>query len=187
MQKQRNYGNSANSPFQLVINYFDCMDNLRDGDKGAVEDIMSLWDNDGCLILAGAPKAPGWPKRYKDCDSIAGRYSNLLEAQGKSFKLSDEKSMVSLSSIKERIRNISLKGNVATATVVASVSTNEDTSRGFEIEGNFTFTLNNGKIAQLIENVDWSDAVDSRIEKVKIGDLNIDDIGRLTLMAWAIA
>jgi hypothetical protein len=56
-------------------------------------------------------------------------------------------------------------------------------NRGFQVSGNHTFTFKDGKIISL--KVVVSPKPD-RAPKLALDGLSVDDIGRLSLAAWAV-
>lgn len=177
----------ATLPFQIVVDYFNGMEDLFAGDSTAIKKLMSLWAQDGILVLTGAPGESEWPRDYKGSRAVQSRYADMLNMQKQQFKLADAGSTVTIDSIDFCIESISLKGDVATVTLNAGVTTSKKPAIAFDYKRTFTFTFDKGKIQQLVEHHDWSSAAEAQIERISAAGLSVKDIGRLTLAAWAIA
>lgn len=170
----------------VVETYFAAVAAMRSGDKTAVNKMMSLWGADGVLQVLGGRGDDGWPrsKIYEGSKAIQSRFESMLKSDRVALTGASGKVAVDVKFVVGKIRE---EGNTVTAMVTATLSTGEDSPRSFQIEEKkFDFTFDKGKIRKVVEDVSWADAVVSqRLERV--GLLSVQDIGRLTLAAWAIA
>lgn len=171
---------------KLVEVYFAAVAAMRTGDKKAITKMMSLWGPDGVLHVMGGRGEDGWPrsKVYEGPKAIRARFEAMLKSD--KVTLTDGRSAVGLD-VKFVVGKIREDGNTMTATVTATVSTEEDSPRSFQIEEKkFVFTHESGKLQKVVEDLSWANAVVSR-RLESVGTLSVTDIGRLTLAAWAIA
>jgi hypothetical protein len=175
----------------LVTRYFDLVRQLRGGSLEAVEQIIDLWDEDGVFEFAGAPPVVGV---FKGRNAIHALYKNRAQAAGMPIRtLEAERSSglrdTALGIVDTRVhRGRSLDRNPATDTperVAVGWTTVIGTQdrRGFEVSGNHTFVFKGDKIASL--KVVVSPKPDLS-EGLQIEGLHVEDIGRLSLAAWAV-
>jgi hypothetical protein len=171
---------------ELVKSYFATVAAMRAGEKQAVTKMMALWNPDGVLEVLGGRGDDGWPrsKVYKGTKEIQARFEAMLQASP--ILLSGAKGKVGFD-VRVMVGDISEKGNTASALVTATVSAGKAGLQSFQIEEKkFVFTFAKDRIQKAVEDVSWSDAVVSN-RVTATGALSVQDIGRLTLAAWAIA
>lgn len=179
-----------NESKKTVEAYFAAVTDLRSGEMGALNNMMSLWKDDGVLNVLAGTGDDGWPrsKVYEGADAILARFKAMVNPER--VKLTDVGKDVGIN-VKSVVGEVRESGKTVTATVMIIVSTDEDNPRSIHIEENkFAFTFDGGKIQKVIEDVSWSGAtVSQKIMSpfVDTKSLSIQDIGRLTLAAWAIA
>lgn len=170
----------------VVKNYFGTAAALFSGDEGAIDRMMSLWAVGATLNVVGANDGDGWNrcKTYEGTAAIRKRYEAMM---GPKTRLASANRDARLH-VTFTVREVRVEGDVVSAIVTASMNTDERSPRELKVEQmNFTFTLENGKIQKAVENVDWSGAIASHRIAGPDGSLSVQDIGRLTLAAWAIA
>lgn len=175
----------------LIERYFGYIRDLRAGKVEAVDKLVDLWDEDGIFEFAGAPPVVG---TFKGRNAIHALYKNRLKANGMPLQLSgNTKSAtaqdVALGLVDTRVHRVrSLDKNVGDGTperVAAGWTTVIGTGdkQGFEVSGNHTFVFKGDRIASL--KVVVSPKAD-KSEGLRLEGLSVDDIGRLSLAAWAV-
>lgn len=168
--------------------YFAAVADIRSGNDAGVEKMMSLWADDGVLEVSGGTGEDGWPRRkvYKGSRAIRARFAAMMKPD-KVHIIDIDRDVASSVKVVVGEINVDKASRTATAAVTAALSTDEDTPRSFGIEAkNFVFSFDNEKIQHVSEDVSWSDAVVT-FNLMGPGSLSVQDIGRLTLAAWAIA
>ena len=174
---------------KVVENYFQYIKELRRGDEGAVGKLVDLWDDDGIFEFAGSPPITG---TFKGRMAIHTLYKNRVKAGGMPIMMqarptqpATEESLGIVDSRIDRMRVVGGGTDSKPERVVVgwtSVVGTRD-KKGFEVSGSHTFTFKDHRIASL--NVIVSPKPDET-SGLSLKDLGVDDIGRLTLAAWAI-
>ncbi|MGE3148138.1 MAG: hypothetical protein AB7K04_03635 [Pseudorhodoplanes sp.] len=177
---------------QLIERYFDYVRDLRSGKESAVDNLVDLWDEDGVFEFAGAPPVVG---TFKGRNAIHTLYKNRVKASGMPLALSGEGRAAAareaaLGAVDTRIHRVrSLDKNAAADATPERVAVGWTTvigttdKRGFEVSGNHTFTFKGDRIASL--KVVVSPKPD-KSDGLQLEGLAVDDIGRLSLAAWAV-
>ena len=176
---------------ELVERYFSYVRDLRAGNEGAVDRLVELWDEDGVFEFAGAPPVVG---TFKGRNAIHALYKNRVRAGGMplTFDTEDKAAAAREAALGlvdtriNRIRSLGAKAEdsspervaVGWTTVIGTTD-----QRGYELSGNHTFSFKGDRIASL--KVVVSPKAD-RSEGLRLEGLSIDDIGRLSLAAWAV-
>ncbi|MCC0057801.1 MAG: nuclear transport factor 2 family protein [Hyphomicrobiaceae bacterium] len=175
---------------ELVDRYFGYIRELRAGDEEAVDRLVDLWDEDGVFEFAGASPVVG---TFKGRNAIHTLYKNRVKSCGMPLKLTGElgveaKRDIALGLVEthvNRMRALEANGNgdpdriaVGWTTVIGT----ED-RRGFEVTGNHTFIFKGDRIASL--KVIVSPKAE-KSEGLALEGLEVSDIGRLSLAAWAV-
>lgn len=176
----------------LVNTYFAYIKELRAGREDAVDKLVDLWDEDGVFEFAGAPPVVG---TFKGRNAIHALYKNRVKACDMPLKLTGDAQFaaaqqVALGKVDTQVHRIRAldKGLAAQATperVAAGWTTVIGTSdqRGFEVSGNHTFTFKGDRIASLKVVVSPKPDPSAGLQ---LAGLAVDDIGRLSLAAWAV-
>lgn len=161
------------------------MADLRRGDDSAIERLMALWAVDGSLQVRGAPRARDWPKDYRGAKEIRSRFLKMAKASTSGVTVRGARVRVDVVTV---LDSVVVRGRKAVATISSTIRTDEGRSRGFDMRKHkFTFEFSGAQLQSVVEDVDWSGASKSDITGVRLSDLNVTDIGKLTLAAWAIA
>ena len=177
---------------ELVDRYFGYIRDLRAGKEEAVDKLVDLWDEDGVFEFAGAPPVVG---TFKGRNAIHTLYKNRVKACEMPIKLNGDTRTaaareVALGMVDTRVHRVRTldKNPAADATPervavgwTTVVGTNDQ--RGFEVSGNHTFTFKGERIASL--KVVVSPKPD-KSDGLRLEGLSVDDIGRLSLAAWAV-
>jgi ketosteroid isomerase-like protein len=183
---------AAQTRQELVDRYFGYIRDLRAGRKEAVDKLVDLWDEDGVFEFAGAPPVVG---TFKGRNAIHTLYKNRVNANGMPITLSGEGraaalretalGMVDTRIHRARILDKNLAADAAPERVAVGWTTVIGTSdqRGFEVSGNHTFTFKGDRIASL--KVVVSPKAD-KSDGLRLEGLAVEDIGRLSLAAWAV-
>lgn len=177
---------------ELVDRYFGYIRDLRVGKEEAVDKLVDLWDEDGVFEFAGAPPVVG---TFKGRNAIYALYKNRVKACGLPLKLNGDARTatareVALGTVDTRIHRVrALDKNLAADTTPERVAVGWTTvigtndQRGFEVSGNHIFTFKGERIASL--KVVVSPKAD-KTDGLRLEGLAVDDIGRLSLAAWAV-
>lgn len=173
----------------LVRTYFDLIRELRTGVEGAPERLRELWDPDGVFEFAGSPPVTG---TFIGVNAITVLYKNRFAASGMPLKLQgvhsqeDDRGAEGIGTALgivdtdvHRIRVLDDERAVAGWTTV--VGTRD--GHGFQVSGSHSFTFKDGKISKL--RIVVSPKPDTT-EQLDVTALSVDDIGRLSLAAWAV-
>jgi ketosteroid isomerase-like protein len=168
---------------EIVNTYFERIRDLRSGKGDAVERLIELWDDDGIFEFAGSPPVTG---TFRGKNAIHVLYKNRLNANGMPLRLeaargeSDRDAALGLVDTEvHRTRRMGVNKVVAGWTTVVGT---ED-KRGFQVSGSHTFEFKNGRIASL--RIVVSPRPDTT-PQFRLEGLEVDDIGRLALAAWAV-
>ena len=169
---------------KVVDLYFHFVRGLRNGMADAVDQRVDMWDTDGVLEFAGEPPLNA---KFVGRTAIHTLYRNRLYArnmpvhlEGKSTKQSAAGEAL-LSVAESEVQHMHAYGDSVVAGWETLVSTDDD--RGFAVSGSHVFTFKGDKIASL--RVIVSPKPD-RVANLNLEGLTVNDIGRLTLAAWAI-
>lgn len=175
----------------LVERYFGYVRDLRAGNEDAVNRLVDLWDEDGVFEFAGAPPVVG---TFKGRNAIHALYKNraraggmpmTFDAEGKTAAARDA-ALGLVDTRINRVRSLDAKADdgspervaVGWTTVIGTTD-----QRGYEVSGNHTFVFKGDRIASL--KVVVSPKPD-KSEGLRLEGLSVDDIGRLSLAAWAV-
>jgi hypothetical protein len=176
----------------LIDRYFSYIRDLRAGKEEAVDKLLDLWDEDGVFEFAGAPPVVG---TFKGRNAIHALYKNRANASGMSLKLNGDARTAAardaaLGMVETRVHRVRSLDRTAAADATPErvavgwttvVGTND--RRGFEVSGNHTFVFKGNRIASL--KVVVSPKAD-KSDGLQLEGLAVDDIGRLSLAAWAV-
>lgn len=174
---------------ELVKKYFSLIRELRAGREEAVDQLVDLWDEDGVFEFAGAPPVVG---TFKGRHAIHTLYKNRLKASGMPIRLqaaaaaARDAALGLVETHINRIRSLERTLEAGSPDRVAvgwTTTIATDDKRGFEVSGNHTFLFEGDRIASL--KVVVSPKPD-RSEGLSLEGLTVDDIGRLSLAAWAV-
>lgn len=186
---------------EVIDRYFSYIRELRNGNQGAVEKLIDLWDEDGVFEFAGSAPVTG---TYKGRNAINVLYKNRVNACGMPLELEGslaqpagalarEVALGAVDTHVNRVRNLEASttgakntkaaGNSQRVAVGWTTSIGTDDKRGFKVGGSHTFTFKGGKISALKVSVSPKPE-DS--EGLALSDLAVRDIGRLSLAAWAV-
>ncbi|WP_026381367.1 nuclear transport factor 2 family protein [Afifella pfennigii] len=176
---------------EVVERYFKHIQELRAGREGAVEALLDLWDEDGVFEFAGAPPVVG---TFKGRNAIHALYKNRLAANGMKIELEGDggaeaardAALGLVETRVHRVRSLDRKEPDDGAERIAAgwttvIGTSDE--RGFEISGNHAFLIKDDLIQSL--KVVASPKADPT-EQFRMEGLSVDDIGRLSLAAWAV-
>jgi ketosteroid isomerase-like protein len=168
---------------KVVNTYFKLIRDLRNGDENSVPRLMKLWDPDGTFEFAGAPPVIG---SFRGAVAINTLYKNRLNASG--MRLSVETTAakardVTLGLVDTEVTHMRTNGSRVAVGWRTTIGTEENI--GFDVAGSHLFTFENGKIKTL--RVSVSPKPDqSQLEKLRLSDLTVTDVGRLSLAAWPV-
>ena len=168
---------------QVVNTYFKLIRDLRNGDEKSVPSLMKLWDQDGTFEFAGSPPVIG---SFRGAMAINTLYKNRLNTSGMRLKVETNAAKsqdVTLGVVDTEVTHMRTNGNRVAVGWRTTIGTKENL--GFDVAGSHLFTFENGKIKSL--RVSVSPKPDkSHIESLRLTDLNVNDVGRLSLAAWPV-
>ena len=168
---------------QIVNKYFKLIRDLRNGVEKSVPQLMELWDQDGTFEFAGSPPVIG---TFKGAMAINTLYKNRLNASGMGVKLETKSAKpqdVTLGVVDTEVTHLRTNGNRVAVGWRTTIGTKE--SQGFDVAGSHLFTFENGKIKNLRVSVSPK-ADESHLETLRLTDLSVNDVGRLSLAAWPV-
>lgn len=157
----------------LIKRYFALIGDMDQAavaeEKFSVDDVMSLWQKNGVLTIRG--KETVGEHEYEGADQIAEFYTRRARGVGGEFK-------VNLSSID--VANSKNRDHITVSGVRYMVTRDE---AGVQAPFTHNFKLADGKIAALDIHV----GKPGETELAPIGALRVEDMGRLSAMAWMVA
>ena len=167
-----------------VTKYFKLIRDLRNGKEQAVPGLMQLWNQDGIFEFAGSPPVVG---TFKGEMAIATLYQNRLRANGMNMKLetiaAKEAQDVNLGLVDTEVTSLRTDGNRVIVAWNTTVGTADN--HGFDVAGSHMFEFEDGKIKNL--RVSVSPKPDqSKLKNLRLDDLSVTDVGRLSMAAWAV-
>jgi ketosteroid isomerase-like protein len=163
-----------------VKQYFSLIGDLREGREGAVERLVDMWDADGVFEFCGAHPVTA---RFQGRNAIHALYRNRFNANGMPLKLSAEGKAAdaALGTVATDVNRLKVTEDRAVAAWTTTIGTKD--ARGFQVAGSHAFTFKDGKIASL--KVVVSPKAETS-KNLRLEGLAVDDIGRLSLAAWAV-
>jgi len=167
----------------IVKRYFELIRELRAGDNDAVPKLMDLWDPDGTFEFAGSPPVVG---AYHGAAAITTLYKNRANSGGMKMKAETKgpaAADVTLGVVETDVSHIKVNGKRVVAAWKTTVGTQE--GHGFDVAGSHLFTFDGDKIKNL--RITVSPKPDpSHMKSLKLDALSVNDVGRLSLAAWAV-
>ena len=168
---------------QLVKDYFKQIQALRSGKEQAVDRLVEMWDVDGHFEFAGAPPVVA---TFEGINAIHVLYRNRLLANGMDLKLrgaGKDGLDAALGVVDTDVHRVRALEDKVVAGWNTTIGTRE--GQGFEVSGSHTFTFRNGKILSL-KVVVSPRAQEAKAENLSMAALTVDDVGQLSLAAWAV-
>jgi hypothetical protein len=166
-----------------VTKYFKLIRDLRNGKEKAVHGLMELWNKEGTFEFAGSPPVVG---TFKGEMAIETLYQNRLKAYGMNVKIetrSAEPQDVNLGLVDTEVTNLRTDDNRVIAAWSTTIGTTDN--RGFDVAGSHLFEFENGKIKNLRVSVSPKPE-QSKLETLRLDELSVTDVGRLSLAAWPV-
>ncbi|BCJ56072.1 hypothetical protein Asp14428_75470 [Actinoplanes sp. NBRC 14428] len=169
---------------ETVRTYFELIRGLRTGVDGSIEKLTALWDPDGVFEFAGTPPVTG---TFTGLNAITVLYRNRFAASGMPLRLQgaakeDESLETALGVVETDVHRVRVLDDDR---VVAGWTTVIGTAdrKGFQVSGSHAFTLKDGRITHLRVVVSPKPEDTAGFDREA---LSVDDIGRLSLAAWAV-
>ena len=172
---------------KLVRLYFKYIKDLRNKQEKAVENLVDMWDEDGIFEFVGSPPVTG---TFKGLNAITTLYKNRLQSNNMKVKLEG----VNATSKKTQIHETELglvdttidkirimDDDTAVATWISVISTTD--KQGFQVSGSHHFSFKDEKITNLKIVVSPKP---EQADALNINELSIQDVGQLSLAAWAV-
>jgi ketosteroid isomerase-like protein len=172
---------------KTVKDYFSYIRDLRSGKQEAVDKLIALWDADGVFEFAGAPPLTA---KFEGRNAIHVLYKNRLNSSGMPLKLETTAKKaadvnVALGVVDTEVhRTRMLEDDKVVAGWTTVIGT--DHGQGFEVSGAHTFTFRDGKISNLRVVISPRPETTTKAANLSLQDLAVDDIGQLSLAAWAV-
>jgi ketosteroid isomerase-like protein len=167
----------------IVERYFELIRALRRGDPVAVLALMELWHPDGTFEFAGAPPVVG---TFVGAVAINALYKNRLGGVGMGVRLETARGVpedASLGVVDTEIRHLRANGDRVAVSWRTVIGTAE--GRGFDVAGAHLFVFEGDRIKHL--RVTVSPKPDpSQMAELRLDDLSLNDVGRLSLAAWPV-
>lgn len=169
---------------RIVERYFEYVRGLRTGEEGSVERLVDMWDEDGTFEFAGSPPVAA---TFCGRNAIHTLYKNRFQASGMPLQLQAvpeakvESGQAQLGEVRTEVRRTRRIDRRIVAGWVTRIGTRD--GRGFQVHGSHAFTFEGDRISTLKVIVSPRP---EQAESLDLGRLNVDDIGRLSLAAWAV-
>lgn len=188
MAKQRAETEPQREYEQMVKDYFSYIRELRSGKEEAIGKLVEMWDVDGVFEFAGAPPLTA---TFQGRNAIHVLYRNRFYANGMPLKLelkgkragSDLNMALGVVDTEvHRMRGMNGSKVVAGWTTVIGT----DQGQGFEVSGAHTFTFKDGKIKTLKVVISPQPEAVTKTANLSADELSVQDIGELSLAAWAV-
>lgn len=167
----------------LVKDYFEEIRALRSGKEEAVERLVGMWDVDGRFEFAGAPPVVA---TFEGINAIHVLYRNRLLANGMGLDLEGtgkDGLDAALGVVETDVHRVRAMEDKVVAGWNTTIGTSE--GQGFEVSGSHTFTFRDGKILSL-KVVVSPRAQETKAASLSLQGLSVDDVGQLSLAAWAV-
>lgn len=171
---------------KLVEEYFRQIRDLRSGKEQAVERLVEMWDDDGRFEFAGAPPVVG---TFEGRNAIHVLYRNRLLANGMKLKVrgkqgnGEKRLETALGVVDTDVHRTRAMDDKVVAGWNTTIGTED--GRGFEVSGSHTFTFRDGRILSL-RIVVSPRAQEAKTESLAMEELAVEDVGELSLAAWAV-
>jgi ketosteroid isomerase-like protein len=184
MTPDRPSDGEGNGYRETVTTYFDLIRRLRAGDEDAVDALMELWDEDGLFEFAGAPPVVG---SFKGAMAIRTLYKNRARSHQMGVRIGTDATQqrdLELGLVDTEVTHLRGDERRAVAGWRTTIGTRE--GLGFDVAGahRFIFT-DEGKIASLKVSVSPK-ADESVVKDLRMEELTVTDVGRLSLAAWPV-
>lgn len=173
---------------RMVKDYFAYVRELRSGKEEAVSKLVGMWDADGVFEFAGAPPLTA---TFQGRNAIHVLYKNRFLANNMPLKLelkgknAGGDMNVALGVVDTEVhRTRGMNGSKVVAGWTTVIGT--DRGQGFEVSGAHTFTFQNGKIKTLKVVISPQPEATMKTANLSAEDLSVQDIGELSLAAWAV-
>ena len=144
---------------------------------------MELWEQDGTFEFSGSPPVVA---TFKGAAAIHALYKNRLNSSGMSLTAETRGGAsqdVTLGVVDTEVTHLRTNGHRVVAAWRTTVGTTQ--GHGFDVAGSHLFTFDNDKIRHLRVNV--SPRPDpSQLTNLRLDNLSVNDVGRLSLAAWAV-
>lgn len=173
---------------QMVKDYFSYIRELRSGKEEAIGKLVNMWDPDGTFEFAGAPPLTA---TFQGRNAIHVLYRNRFYANGMPLELelkgkrAGANMDVALGVVDTEVHRMrGMNGSKVVAGWTTVIGTNR--GQGFEVSGAHTFTFKDGKIKTLKVVISPQPEATTKTANLSAEDLSVQDIGELSLAAWAV-
>jgi ketosteroid isomerase-like protein len=167
----------------IVERYFSLIHDLRNGDEESVPRLMDLWDTDGTFEFAGASPVIG---TFHGAVAIRTLYQNRLRANGRKVTVETTAATpedLTLGVVETHVTHVRTNGDRVAAGWRTTIGTTE--GQGFDVAGSHLFVFDGDKIKSLRVTVSPK-ADQSQLAELRAERLTVNDVGRLSVAAWAV-
>lgn len=169
---------------KLVQTYFRYVKDLYAGKHQVIEKFLELWDPDGTFEFVGTPPTKA---AFHGVNAIHVLYKNRLNSSDMPLRLEGAGTWVKsgkvtgLGELNTGMYQTREIGNRIMADWTKVIRTQD--RRGFTVSGSHEFTFKDGRIQTLRVVVSPKPHA---TEHLSLAGLSVNDIGRLSLAAWAV-
>lgn len=168
----------------IVERYFALIRELRRGNPEAVPALMALWHPDGVFEFAGAPPVIG---TFVGAVAITTLYKNRLASVGMGVRLETTRGApedVTLDVVDTEVRHLRTNGSRVVASWRTVIGT--QAGHGFDVAGAHLFSFEGEQIKNLRVTVSPKADPSQLQDGLRLDDLSVNDVGRLSLAAWPV-
>jgi ketosteroid isomerase-like protein len=172
---------------KLIERYFAYVRDLRAGKEGAVEKLMSLWHPKGVFEFTGTPEIES---EYRGLAAIQTLYTNRFRANGMGLSLGARSSAEGATSaqrfavlgiVNTDLHRVKMQDDAAVAGWTTTIGTED--GQGFHVNGSHRFQFEDGRITRVTVSITPQA---KEAGGLRLDDLSVTDVGRLSLAAWAV-
>jgi hypothetical protein len=165
---------------EVVRSYFRLLSKILEGDEKAVDEILNLWDEDGSIEFQGPPPLVA---EFRGRAAVEVWLRNRLKVRGMPIKITGTGGEPAGSLTITRINLIEVRAVGEKIVAPHETTVGTDGERGFTQAGHNVFTFRGDKIFSV--KVVLSPKPEAA-EGLKLEELGVLDVGRLSLAAWAV-
>jgi hypothetical protein len=144
---------------------------------------MDLWDPEGTFEFAGSSPVVA---TFKGAAAIRTLYKNRLNSSGMPLAIETNLGTsqdVTLGAVDTEVTHLRTNGTRVVVGWRTTIGTRE--GHGFDVAGSHLFVFDGSQIKSLRVNVSPKPDV-SQLANLRADSLTVNDIGRLSLAAWAV-
>jgi ketosteroid isomerase-like protein len=127
---------------ELVRDYFSRLRAIHSGDRGAVDRMLELWDDDGTCTFVGSPPLNG---QFRGTMALATLFNNMVQTMGTKVQTEDGED-VAVGQPSFTVERMKSRGNKVVAEWTLRVKV--DDCKSFSVAGSNTYTFKGDRIAE---------------------------------------